>query len=166
MDKNLNTKDSRMYGLMVLYDMHTDFLRRAVDGLTDEAAQSRLDTKANHVAWLLGSIVQERFELANRFGEKTQQTHYELFNNYQGIQDGREYPPFADFIEDWNRVSSLLKKLLVDLEAKNLDDEFEEMEMKMSYFDLISFIIYREANIIGQIALWRRLLGYPALKYD
>jgi hypothetical protein len=38
-------------------------------------------------------------------------------------------------------------------------------EMRMTYFDLIAFIIYREANIIGQIALWRRLLGYEAMKY-
>jgi len=38
--------------------------------------------------------------------------------------------------------------------------------MKMSYYDMISFTIYREASIIGQIALWRRLLDYPALKYD
>ena len=38
--------------------------------------------------------------------------------------------------------------------------------MKMTYHELISFTIYREANMIGQLALWRRLLGYPALKYD
>jgi hypothetical protein len=36
---------------------------------------------------------------------------------------------------------------------------------KMAHFDLITFIIYREANIIGQIALWRRLLGKEAMKY-
>jgi hypothetical protein len=35
----------------------------------------------------------------------------------------------------------------------------------MTHFDLIAFIIYREANCIGQIALWRRLLGYEAMKY-
>jgi hypothetical protein len=35
----------------------------------------------------------------------------------------------------------------------------------MSLYELITFSIYREANIIGQIALWRRLLGYPGMRY-
>ena len=43
---------------------------------------------------------------------------------------------------------------------------FDMGGMKMTYYELISFTIYREASIIGQLALWRRLLGYPALKYD
>ena len=30
-------------------------------------------------------------------------------------------------------------------------------------FDFITFMCYREANCIGQIALWRRLLGYEAM---
>ena len=38
--------------------------------------------------------------------------------------------------------------------------------IKMSKYELITFMIYREASIIGQIALWRRLLGYDAMKYD
>ena len=47
-----------------------------------------------------------------------------------------------------------------------LDESFEMMPgMKMTYYELITFIIYREANIIGQLALWRRLLGYEAMKY-
>ena len=36
---------------------------------------------------------------------------------------------------------------------------------EMRHYDLVTFIIYREANCIGQIALWRRLLGYEAMKY-
>ena len=36
---------------------------------------------------------------------------------------------------------------------------------KMTFYDFLGFFIYREANIIGQIALWRRLLDYPAMKY-
>jgi hypothetical protein len=38
--------------------------------------------------------------------------------------------------------------------------------MKMSWYDMITFTMYREASMIGQLALWRRLLGHPALKYD
>lgn len=159
-------RDSRIYGLVVLYDMHTDFLKRALDGITDGAAQSRLDTQANHITWLTGSLVQQRFEFSNCFGSEMQQTSHELFSNNQGIKDYFEYPPLADFILDWNRISPVMRERIVDLDTSDLNKEIDMGEMKMSYFDWFSFLIYREANIIGQIALWRRILGYPALKYD
>jgi hypothetical protein len=166
MENKLDTKDSRMYGLMALYKMHTDFLAKAVNGIPNDAAQNRLGTEANHVAWLTGSLVQQRFEIAAQLGKDNQQAHHELFSDYKGIQEGVKYPPLADFIEDWNKISPILHELFSNLDANKLDAVFEEHGMKMSYFELFSFMIYREANIIGQIALWRRLLGYPALKYD
>ena len=49
---------------------------------------------------------------------------------------------------------------------KKLDSELDMGGMKMPWYDMISFTIYREANMLGQLALWRRLLNYPALKYD
>jgi hypothetical protein len=60
-----------------------------------------------------------------------------------------------------------LKDLLVKITDQKLDEKFEMMPgMSLTYYELITFIIYREANCIGQIALWRRLLGYEALRYD
>jgi hypothetical protein len=70
------------------------------------------------------------------------------------------------YLHDWKRISPLLRKLYVDMTDEKLDSQFEMPEMKMSYYEFISFIIYREANIIGQLVLWRRLLGYESIKYD
>lgn len=164
--ENISVKDTRMHGLMALYDMHTEFFKRAIVDITPAAAHSRLDTKANHVAWLTGSLVQQRHELATLFGAAMKQAAYELFSDYKGIQEGVNYPPLQDFQTDWEKVSPVLRKILCDLPAEKLDAIYELEGMKMSYYELISFMIYREANCIGQIALWRRLLGYPALKYE
>jgi hypothetical protein len=162
----IDVEDPRIHGFLVLYDMHTEFFRRSLDGITDGAAQSRLDTQANHIAWLAGSLVQQRFELASRFGGQMQQTAFELFSENKPIKDGVAYPPLRDFIDDWNKISPILRERLMMLPKDKLDTVFTDMGMRMSYFEFISFCIYREANIIGQIALWRRLLNYPALKYD
>lgn len=166
MKKAINTKDSRLYGLIALYDMHTDFYPRVLDGISDDAAQSRLDTQANHMAWLAGSMLQERFELANWFGTPVEQKHHELFRNHQGIRDGEKYPPLADFLKDWKRITPVLRDILCNLSAEKLDSIFEMEGMKMPHFDVLAFDVYREANIIGQLILWRRLMGYPAMKYD
>ncbi len=79
------TISNRMFSLTVLYDMHTNFFFSALDGITNEDAHNRLNTKANHVAWLTGSLVQQRFEIAKALGVDKQQAAHELFKDNKGI---------------------------------------------------------------------------------
>lgn len=164
--KTITTKDPRMQSLVILYDMHTDFFRRALENIDDSAAQNRLDTKANHIAWITGSLVQVRFEMAGMFGKEMQQKHHELFADFKGIEDGVKYPPLEDFKQDWDKVSLILRDIYTNLSTEKLDSIFEMHGMKMSHYEMVSFQTYREAACIGQIALWRRLLGFPAMRYD
>ena len=160
------TVSSRIHSLIVLYDMQTTFFTRAVDGISDKDAHNRLNTKANHIAWLTGSLVQQRYELAKALGIDRKQAAFELFKDFKGIQDNITYPPLVGFKKDWEAITPMLRDALVNITDEKLDSPFEMPEMKMSFFDMITFIIYREANMIGQIALWRRLLGYEAMKYQ
>ncbi len=162
------TKSSRMESLVTLYDMHTDFFAKAIDGISDSDSHNRLNTKANHPAWLAGSMVEGRFEMAKELGpyKDIKQEAFKLFENHQDIKDEAEYPSMDSYLHDWKRISPLLRKLYVDMTDEKLDSQFEMPEMKMTYYEFISFIIYREANIIGQLVLWRRLLGYESIKYD
>jgi hypothetical protein len=94
------------------------------------------------------------------------QTGAELFADYKGIQPGVKYPTVAEYLSDWEKITPEAREALVKIDDEKLDSQFPVEMMKMSYYEMISFTIYREANMIGQLALWRRLLGYPALKYD
>jgi hypothetical protein len=146
--------------------MQTQYFLNVLDGLSDNDAHSRLNTKANHIAWLTGSLVAQRFEIANLLGVQEQQAAHELFKNNKGIQDGVTYPSLASFKEDWKKLSPLLKDALTAITDSKLDESMEMGPgMKMTKYELICFCTYREANCIGQIALWRRLLGYEAMKY-
>lgn len=159
-------KDSRLYGFVILYDMQTDFFLRALEGISDTDAHNRLDTKANHVAWLAGSLVQQRYdEAAILTGQDLKQTADALFKDNQGIKDGVTYPSLEQYKKEWNKVSALLREAFVNATTEKLDSTIEIPGMKITVFELISFSVYREANCIGQIALWRRLLGYDAMKY-
>lgn len=116
---------------------------------------------------LRGSFVNERFEGARKFSsEIPQQQTGELFKNHQGIQDDKAYPSLADFKKDVDRISPILRNALVNITDEKLDEKFEMMPgMSMTHYELITFMTYREASLIGQIALWRRLLGYEGMKY-
>lgn len=160
------TVSSRMHSLVILYDMQTKFFFSVIEGLSDNDTHKRLNTKANHIAWLTGSLIEQRFEIANKLGHKGSQSAHELFKNNSSIQDGITYPTLEAYKKDWESISPILREALVNATEEKLDESFEMMPgMKMTYYELITFIIYREANCIGQIALWRRLLGYEAMKY-
>jgi len=159
--------DSRLQALLYLYDLHTNYFGNAIDGISDSDAQKRLDTKANHIAWITGSLVEERFDLARNFGVEGQQSANELFKNYQGIQDGVTYPSLIEFKKDWDKITPLLKDALYEASTEKLDTSFEMMPgYRITYYELVAFMTHREAYLIGQIGLWRRLLGYPAMKYQ
>lgn len=156
---------NRLYGIIVLYEMHTDFLIRALDGLNDEDAQKRMDTEANHIAWITGSIVSGRYEMAKSLGIDLTATTGALFAEHKGIQDGITYPTLEAFKKDWNAISPVLEKALTEATDEKIDEPFVMPGMEMKLFDMIAFNTYREANCIGQIALWRRILGYKGMSY-
>jgi hypothetical protein len=163
---NTNTASHRTIGLLSLFDYQTGFFPRALDGISEEDMYNRLNTQANHPSWLAGSLVNQRFMMASETSPGLQQTGEELFKNNKGIQADTKYPTIAEYLNDWQRITPEARKALVAIDDKKLDSEIDMGGMKMTYYELICFTIYREASIIGQLALWRRLLGYPALKYD
>ena len=74
------TVKSKMQSLLVLYDMQTTFFKNVIDWISDEDAHNRLNTKANHIAWLAGTLVEQRFNIARDFGKDVRQFGGELFN--------------------------------------------------------------------------------------
>lgn len=156
---------NRLIGLIDLLDLHTPFLDSALDGISEEDATNRLGTKANHIAWIAGSLVQERYELANLMGLNLKSAANELFKDHKGIQENVTYPSLDSYKKDWKEISPVLKAQLLKVTDQELDKMLEFPGMSFSLYEMVSFQMYREANCIGQIALWRRLLGYDAMKY-
>lgn len=160
------TTSTRTQGLLDLFDLQTTFFARAIEGISKENMHNRLNTQANHMAWLTGSLVQQRLMMTKETNPGMTQAGGELFEDYKGIQEGAIYPTNEQYLADWEKISPIARQSLVDIDDQKLDSEIDMGGMKMTYYELISFTIYREASMIGQLALWRRLLGYPALKYD
>jgi len=154
--------------LISLYDYHSKLYNNVLADISDADAGNRLGTKANHVAWLAGSLVNERFTLAGMLGVKEKQTADELFENHKGIQDEADYPSLAEYKSDWEKVTPLLKEAMEKLTEEQLNgpDPYEMPGGDYTLFDSLTFCTDRESYVIGQIALYRRLLGYEAMKYE
>jgi hypothetical protein len=156
-----------MQVMIDMYDWHTNLFKNAIDGISDKDAQNRMNTKANHIAWIAGSMVQQRYLLAKFTDLNLKQTSDELFTGHKGIQENVTYPLLAEFKKDWETVSPVLRNALLKVSADKLQspDPFG-MGENMNFFDSIVACTDRESYCIGQIGLWRRLLGYEAMKYS
>ncbi len=58
------TASTRTQGFLTLFDYHTGFFARALDGISKEDMHNRLKTAANHPAWIAGALVNQRFMMA------------------------------------------------------------------------------------------------------
>ena len=159
--------------LINLYDYHTKLFKNSLADISDKDAQNRLGTKANHIAWIAGSLVYQRQVLANAMDIDVKQTSEDLFKagkgeGYKSIQDNITYPSLSEYKQDWEKISSPLKDALADISDEQLNgpDPFEMPGGDYTFFDTLTFSIDRESYCIGQIGLYRRLLGYDAMKYE
>src|SRR6266567_778300 len=99
------TASNRTIGLLKIFDYQTGFFPKALVGISEEDMYNRLNTQANHPAWLAGSLVQQRFRMASETGTGLKQTNEELFKDNKGIQNGIQYPTTAQYLKDWDRIT-------------------------------------------------------------
>ena len=153
--------------IIYLYDLHTQLYQNVIDGISDKDATNRMNTKANHVAWIAGSLVYERYELARFLGVELKPTSGELFRDHKGIQDTATYPSLKEYKKDWEKISAPLKGAILNLSEEQLEgpDPYEMPGEEMTLAEALIFNAHRESYCIGQIGLFRRLLGYEAMKY-
>jgi hypothetical protein len=157
-----------MHTLINMYDWHTKLFKNALESITEEDAQNRLNTKANHIAWIAGSLVYGRYTLAEFFNIKVEQQSLELFKDFKGIQDNTTYPTLAEFKNDWDTISPPLRNAMMNVSPEQLNgpDPFKMPGGDFKFLDTITACTDRESYCIGQIGLWRRLLNYEAMKWE
>src|SRR6187397_396399 len=106
--------------LVNFYDWHSKLFHNVLVDISDTDAQNRLGTKANHIAWIAGSLVQGRFAFANVLHIDSKQTSDELFANYKGIQDNVTYPSLEEYKKDWDRITPILRNKISSLSEEEL----------------------------------------------
>jgi hypothetical protein len=78
------------------------------------------------------------------------------------------YPSLEEYRKDWEVISLILREALVSVSEEKLEspDPWNMPGGPYTFFDTIVASTDRESYCLGQIGLWRRLLGYEAMKYE
>ncbi len=161
------TKKNALQYFVTLFDFHTAQYKNALENIPDEATHNRLNSKANHIAYIAGRMIFERQALAKGIHLNIDLDATKEFQDFKGIQDDVIYPSLEDYKKDWNTVSEALKEGLQQLTEDQLNgpDPFNMPGASYTLFDSIAFTIDHESYFFGQLGLYRRLLGIAAMKF-
>lgn len=143
----------RLSTLIQKYDLHTVLLSNILNGIAT-VDLSLLGNHTKKIPRLVGSQVRLRFELAKLLGIDEAQNADILFQFNKGIQFNMRYPSLQSLNFKWRKISSILRTEILKLDNEDLFTySEEEPEMKGTFFDLLSGIIEREANIISVLTI-------------
>jgi len=147
-------------------NLQTRLFNNVTDGITDEQSRVHLYPNANHPAWLTGHIVSSRYLFANLLGLKDAEPFPSLFQNGKGMDNAAAYPSMSDLRRDWNGISEKIVTVLDSITEETLSSGLPKpVPAGNTVGDFIAFILHHEAYTIGQIGIYRRYLGVPAMSY-
>lgn len=105
--------------------MQTTFFERALEGIPEHDMHNRLNTKANHMAWLADSLVAQRYQMDSDTRPDLKQTQAELFKDNNGIEDATRYPANIQYLEDWKTITPFSRQEMIMIDDQKLDSEID-----------------------------------------
>lgn len=152
------------------YRMHSQLFNNMLDGIREEDAQKRIADKTNHVAWMIGNLVNCRYWLAEVLGISEQDPNEELFKDAKALDPSIQYPSLDALKKQWHKISPLLYRKLLSVEEEVLSQAYA-FGMNTPYIEenklnMVGMGLDRESYLFGQLGLMRKLLGYSGVRYD
>ena len=162
--------NTELHSLIVGYDLHTQIFSNLIDGISKTNAHNLFDTPANHILRIITELVQKRYDLANETGLQLEPKASAFYNDHQDIPDNIIYPLLNEFKKDWEKITSVLRDALLNLNDDQLNSfcsiERPDFDTDTSLLGAIGFFIYLETYKIGQISLWQSYWGNSGKNFD
>lgn len=152
------------------YRMHTQTFNNALDEVSQEDAEIRIENATNHITWMVGNLVNCRYWLADVLGLGEKDPNEELFKDAKALDTSLKYPSLETLKKEWHKISPLVYKKLLAVTDEELNEQYE-FGMNVPFvtenkLNMVGMCIGREDYLFGQIGLMRRVLGYRGMKYD
>lgn len=147
--------------------LNTRLFRNCLDGVSDENGILRPNPSTNSLTFIACHLVDSRHFMAGFLGLETSNPLADILANAKSVEDVPVLPPLSRVHDAWVAVAKELEACVGDLDSEDiarpshqrfpLDDS--------SVAGAIAFLVQHESYHIGQMALLRKFLGYPAMTY-
>jgi len=152
---------SSITAVVNLYKTNTDLLFRFLEGLPENKEFTRPDEKANSANWIVGHLLNTRFEINKFAGAEGDCKWCELYCNGSKIQDSSVYPSISEMKPVWESVSKTMIEKISSLTENDLSaaSELGVPNPDKDLRGLLGFFAFHEGMHMGQIVYLKRLLG-------
>jgi uncharacterized damage-inducible protein DinB len=147
---------------------NTRLFLNCVSDLPEDRAATRAGQSTNSIEFLVLHLIDVRFYLARYIGLEAEHPYAERLEAAQGILDVDEFPPLAEMVGCWERISDALHERLEHTHAADLEQKSDQ-RFPLSGRTVgsgIVFLLGHEMYHIGQLGLLRKHAGLPAMKWS
>ena len=146
------------------YNMNADFLKKNVEGLTDEEWLRR-PGGANHLLWIVGHVCWTRGMLLKRLGDDWSKPWFAHFARGAKLDESAAYPTPEEaklaLDESSERLNAAMESVSEEALAAPSTQGPPSADGKVS--GVVNFLALHETYHIGQISYLRSWLGHPGV---
>ena len=152
--------------LLAILRLNTDLLHNALDDMSEVHAGQRV-AGTNPAAFLAAHLVDARHFMADLLGARLAHPFSAALQNARSADDVETLPPLDTILAAWDTIAAHLESRLADATPAQLATRspqtfpVDDPSLEAG----IAFLLQHESYHVGQIALLRRQLGFPAMTY-
>jgi uncharacterized damage-inducible protein DinB len=160
--------DPRLAPLAAQLDLDARLLLNCTDDLTDAERLARPAPTINSPAFLVAHLVESRHYLLDLLGHDVPNPVAPYVGAARSMAEVEAMPAAGELRAAWIAMVEATRTALADVDAARLDAPVPQRlpGSDGTLLGAIAFLLQHESYHVGQLALMRRLLGRPAMRYD
>lgn len=147
--------------------LNTDLLLNAIDGVSEAHARERV-RGTNPMAFLAAHLVDARCFLGAMLGVRIANPIGDALGEARSADEAPDLPSLEALRAEWTRVSPqvgiALARVTNEQWTATAEQRFPVPDRTIG--GGVAFLLQHESYHLGQLALLRRQLGYPAMTYQ
>ena len=154
--------------LVQLLELNEDLLLNCLEGVSEADARARPLPGANSIAFVAVHVVDARHFMARLLGQPIENPLQATLGEARTIEEVTTFPAVGELRAMWTGVARHVLRCLdsasAELLARPCGQPFPMGDA--TTVAALAFLAQHESYHLGQIALLRRGLGYPAMSYE
>jgi len=150
-----------------IYALNTTLLVNCFTGVSDAQAAARVLAGANSMAFVAVHVIDARFHAAALLGRTAPNPLEATLGAVERIEDVTSLPTVGQFLDMWESISAHLADAFETASSDRLAAPGPRLfpVRDGSVLGALTFLAQHESYHVGQLALVRKALGFPAMSY-
>lgn len=152
--------------IIAQYDLQTNWFLNALEHISEEESTIAFSENLNPVKWVAGHLTDARITINDIVSSGSINADYKkLFGKGTSNKIDASFPTIEQIKTDWTSISEQLKFTLQNLPDEKLLSKppFQTSIPDETLLGLIAYFTIHESFHIGQLSIYRKLIGKPAM---